>query len=111
MFITCVQNVTASIAKRVLESFIEECRKKVGIQPESGTGEPKTATDKLQKTTDSAISQGKETTDAAVSQGKEIVEQTKPVGAEYVEEVKGLAQSALDTAQVWFLHVASRDGN
>jgi len=77
--------------------------------PESGTGEP-TATDKLQKKSSSAISQGKETKDAAISQGKETtneaiskgqkeIDDAKAAGTGYVEQVKGLSQSAIDTAK------------
>jgi hypothetical protein len=57
------------------------------------TGEPLTATEKLQKDVS-------ETKDAAVSQGERDVNQAKAVGAGYVEQVKGLAQSTIDTAKV-----------
>ena len=44
-----------------------------------------------------------------LSRREKNVEQTKALGAEYVEQVKGLAQSALDTAQVLLLNAASRE--
>ena len=59
-----------------------------------------TATDKLQKTTNDAISQGKETKDAAILKGQKDVDEAKAVGGGYVEQVRGLALSALDTAKV-----------
>lgn len=61
---------------------------------EEYTGEPMTATDKLQR--DASI-----TTNAAVSEGKHDVDDVKAVGAGYVEQVKALARTAIETAQVW----------
>lgn len=57
------------------------------------TGEPLTATEKLQRDVS-------KTTDAAVKQGEKDVEQAKAVGAGYVEQVKGLAQNGVHTAKV-----------
>jgi hypothetical protein len=57
------------------------------------TGEPLTATEKLQKDVS-------ETTDAAVRQGQRDVDKAKAIGGGYVEQTKGLAQSAIDTAKV-----------
>lgn len=57
------------------------------------TGEPMTATDKLQKDVS-------KTTNAAVSEGKKDVDHVKAVGAGYVEQAKDLARSAIETAQV-----------
>ena len=57
------------------------------------TGEPLTATEKLQRDVS-------KTTDAAVKQGEKDVEQAKAVGAGYVEQVKALAQNGVDTTKV-----------
>ena len=65
------------------------------------TGEPMSATDKLQRDVS-------ETTNAAISEGKKDVDHVKDVGAGYVEQVKELARSAVETAQVWFLSAASK---
>ena len=54
------------------------------------------ATDKLQRDVT-------KTTNAAVSEGKNDVDHVKAVGVGYVEQVKALAQTAIETAQVWFL--------
>ena len=65
--------------------------------------EPMAATDKLQRDVS-------ETTNAAISEGKKDVDHVRDVGAGYVGQVKELSQSAIETAQVWFLSAAS-EGN
>ena len=60
---------------------------------EEYTGESMTPIDQLQK-------DASKTTNAAVSEGKNDVDHVKAVGAEYVEQVKALARSAIGTAQV-----------
>lgn len=63
---------------------------------EEYTGAPMSATDRLQR-------DASKTTNAAVSEGKNDIDHVKAVGAEYVEQVKELARSVIETAQVWFL--------
>lgn len=66
------------------------------------TGEPMTATDKLQRDVS-------KTTNAAISEGKKDVDHVKAVGSGYVEQVKELARNAIGTAQVWFLSATSQE--
>ena len=66
------------------------------------TGEPMTASDKLQGDVSKM-------TKTAITEGKEDVDHVKAVGAEYVEQVKELARNAIGTAQVWFLSATSRE--
>lgn len=61
------------------------------------------ATDKLQRDASNA-------TNAAVLEGKKDVDHVKAVGTEYVEQVKALAQSAIETMQVYSFFIMSASG-